>query len=206
MRTIGLFLTGGLILGLAAAWVPSLGPVWNARLPEQLFLIGDRTRAWVISSVLFAAGLVVGLFGVLGLSALLIEDQAQTSAWVAIGAFVVGSTLWLIHLGYRMTVMVSVSRDMVQGAEMPDWFPPSWNLGNYLLATYVLLASVGLVALGVGVLQTGLFPVWSAWTTIALAAFFILTVVVFRNTLPVFPHLATGLLGVLALLDATTIS
>lgn len=206
MRSIGVLLIGGLVLGLGAALVPSLGPVWNARPPKQLELIGERTRAWIASTFLFAGGLVVALFGVLILSSRLIDSQAQTSGWIAIGAFGAGTTLWLIHLGYRMTVMVSVSRDIADGAEMPDWFLPSWNLGNYFLATYVILASVGLIALGVGILQTGMFPAWSAWAIIGLAAFFILTIAVFRNTLPVFPHLATGLLGILALINPTAVS
>ena len=206
MRSIGFLLTGGLVLGLAAALVPSLGPVWNARPPERLLLIGDRTGAWVTSSFLFAAGLVVAVFGVLALSAELVDSDARTSGWVTIGAFLVGTTLWLIHLGYRMTVMVSVSREMADGAEMPEWFLPSWDLGNYLLVSYVILASVGLVALGVGILQTGLFPVWSAWIIIGSALIFILTIAVFRNTLPVFPQLATGLLGILALINPTAVS
>ena len=42
---------------------------------------------------------------------------------------------------------------------------------------------------------------WSGWTIVALAALFILTILVFRNTLPVLPHLATGLLGILALFE-----
>lgn len=85
---------------------------------------------------------------------------------------------------------------------MPDWLLPSWNLGNYLLAAYVVLASVGLIALGIGVLATGLLPSWSAWTVIGLGTVFIVTLAIFRNTLPVFPHLVTGLLGVLALIDS----
>lgn len=206
MRLTGVLLTGGLAFGLAAALVPSLGPVWNARPPERLLLIGDRIGAWITSSFLFAAGLVVTMFGVLILSAELVDSEARTSGWVTIGAFLVGTTLWLIHLGYRVTVMASVSRDMADGAEMPDWFLPSWNLGNYLLASYVILASVGLIALGVGILQTGLFPAWSAWTIIGLALIFILTIAVFRNTLPVFPQLATGLLGILALINPTAVS
>ncbi len=205
MTSVGVLLTGGLVLALAAALVPSLSRVWNVRPPERLLLIGDRIGAWITSSFLFASGLVLAMFGVLTLGGELVDSAARTSGWVTIGAFLVGTTLWLIHLGYRMTVMVSVSREMADGAEMPDWFLPTWNLGNYLLASYVTLASVGLIALGAGILETGLFPAWSAWTIVALALIFIVTMAVFRNTLPVFPHLATGLLGILALVNSTAV-
>lgn len=204
MGTAGLLLTLGLVLGLAAAWTPSLGPVWNARPPERLLLISMRTTAWTAASWLFAAGLVAALLGVLVLSDALLTGGARSSGWIAAGSFVVGTTMWLIHLGYRVTVMVPVSRAVADGDEMPDWFLPSWDLGNYLLVSYVTLASIGLVALGMGVLETGLLPAWTGWTVIALATVFLTTIVVLRNTLPVFPHLATGLLGVVALLDPGT--
>lgn len=199
MRSVGVFLSIGLTLGLAAAWVPSLGPVWNERPPTQLVLIADRKVAWVTATALFTGGLVVALFGVLALCGLLQDSGAETSAWIGIGAFVVGTTLWMVHLGYRMTVMTSVAAEMRAGASMPDWFIPSWNLGNYLLAAYVALAAVGLIAIALGLLQTGLLPGWTAWTTLGLGAFFIATMIVFRNTMPVLPHLATGLIGVVAL-------
>lgn len=200
MRAAGVLLVIGLGFGLAAAWVPSLGPVWNERPPRQLVLLADRVGAWAFSSILFAIGLTMALFGVLVLSGQLLDANADTAAWIGIGSFVVGTTLWLIHLGYRMTVMTSVASDMEAGGSMPEWFMPSWNLGNYLLVSYVLLASVGLIAVGVGLLQTGLLPAWSAWTAIGLAVLFLGTLAVFRNTLPVFPHLATGLLGIVAIL------
>ncbi|MDX1467797.1 MAG: hypothetical protein R3258_00495 [Acidimicrobiia bacterium] len=151
------------------------------------------------ATALFAGGLVVALFGVLALCGLLQDSGAETTAWLGIGAFVVGTTLWMVHLGYRMTVMTSVAAEMKAGASMPDWFLLSWNLGNYLLVAYVALATVGLIAIALGLLQTGLLPDWTAWTTIGLGALFIATLIIFRNTMPVLPHLATGLIGVVAL-------
>ena len=201
MRSVGILLVAGLILGLAGALVPSLGPVWNQRPPTQLLLIADRNAAWVSSTALFAAGLVVALFGVLALCGRLQDSGADTSAWIGIGAFLVGTTLWMVHLGYRLTVMTSVAMDMKAGAAMPDWFIPSWNLGNYLLVAYVALASIGLIAIAVGLLQTGLLPGWSAWTSIGLSVLFIVALIIFRNTLPVLPHVATGLIGIVALIQ-----
>lgn len=201
MRTAGVFLVTGLAFGLAAAWVPSLGPVWNARPPEQLVLIADRRQAWIVASLLFALGLIAALFGVLALCGNLLDGTAAPWAWVAIGSFVVGTTLWLVHLGYRMTVMVMVADETAAGMPMPDWLLPSWHLGNYLLVAYVALASIGLVGIGIALLETALLPTWSAWTVIALAALFLTTLAVLRNTMPVLPHLATGLLGVLAVVN-----
>ena len=142
----------------------------------------------------------MALFGVLVLCSQLLDAGAESAAWVGIGSFAVGTTLWLIHLGYRITVMVSVATEMRDGAAMPDWLLPTWDLGNYLLVAYVGLASIGLIAIGVGFLQTGLLPAWSAWTIISLAAVFVVTLAIFRNTMPVLPHLATGLVGVVALI------
>lgn len=201
MVSAGVLLISGLVLGLAAAGIPSLGPVWNERPPAQLLSIADRKRAWVASSVLFAAGLITALFGVLVLSGLLIDAGAAPSGWIGMGAFVVGTCLWLIHLGYRMTVMVSVADDMAEGAAMPDWLLPTWTLGNFLLASYVLLASAGLIGISVGILETNLLPAWSAWVAIGLAVLFLATLAAFRNTMPVLPHLATGLLGIVAVLN-----
>ena len=142
----------------------------------------------------------MALFGVLVLCSQLLDAGADSAAWVGIGSFAVGTTLWLIHLGYRITVMVSVATEMKNGTAMPDWLLPTWDLGNYLLVAYVTLASIGLIAIGVGLLQTALLPAWSAWTIISLAAVFLVTLAIFSNTMPVLPHLATGLLGVVLLI------
>ena len=120
MRAVGLLLVTGLVFGLAAAWVPSLGPVWNERPPDQLVLIADRRGAWVLSSALFAIGLVVALWGMLALGGRLVRVGADTAGWIVIGSFVVGTALWLVHLAYLMTVMVSVAEDMARGRPMPE--------------------------------------------------------------------------------------
>lgn len=200
MRVAGSLLTAGLVLGLVAAMTPTLGPVWQAGAADRLALIATREKAWVFSNSLFAVGLLAAVLGVAALmEQLLATDGGATSAWSMFTAFVVGTVLWLVHLGFRLTVMVTVSRDVGGGAPMPDWFGPMWDLGNYLLAAYVAIASIGLLFLGHAILSTSLFPGWSGWAVIGLGALFLLTLAVFRNTLPVLPHLATGLIGVLAL-------
>jgi hypothetical protein len=56
LSSAGVVLTLGLVLGLAAAGVPTLGPAGNARPPHQLEPITPRVRAWMHSKVLSAAG------------------------------------------------------------------------------------------------------------------------------------------------------
>lgn len=203
--TAGWLLTLGLVLGLSAAWVPSLGPVWNVRPPQQLELIATRQGAWITSNTLFAAGVAAAAFSVSVLVGQLVQtDPGMTSAWVTLAAFLTGIAIWLVHLGFRLTVMVTVSRDMGTGQSMPEWFLPLWSWGNSLLAGYILLASLGLIILGRSLLATQLLPAWTAWTTIAFGTLFIVTLVIFRNTLPVFLHLATGLIGVVALIESFT--
>jgi hypothetical protein len=202
MRTAGLLLVLGLVCGLVAAMMPTLGPVWNARPHEQLALIGTRVTAWTISTLLFAAGLVAAMLGVAVLGHHLLAPGGGAAVWVAVATFVAGTTLWLIHLGFRLTVVVSTARDVAAGDPAPGWYVPLWQWGNSLLAAYVLLASIGLIALGAAILSTGALPGWTGWTTIGMGAVFIAALAAMRNTMPVLPHLASGLVGVVALVDA----
>jgi hypothetical protein len=203
MRTAAWLLTIGLILGFAAALNPKLFPVWTAQLPEKLELIATRQSAWITTSSLFAAGLVAAVLGVAALTGELIRtEEALPSAWVALAAFLVGTTLWLIDLGFRLTVLLSASRDVAAGRPLPAWVEPLSLWGFYLLAGYVILASIGLIFLGQAVLTTQLMPGWTGWVVIGLGALFILGLVISRDTYPVMPHLGTGLIGVVALVQS----
>lgn len=203
MRTAGLLLTTGLILSLAAASNPTLVPVWKAQLPEKLRLIATRQRAWITANSLFAAGLIAAVLGVAALTGELIRtEDTLPSAWAALAAFIVGTTLWLIDLGFRLTVVVSVSQNVAAGSSMPAWIRPLSLWGFYLLAGYVVVASIGLIFLGQSVLTTQLIPGWTGWVVIGFGALFIITLFIFRDTYPVLPHLGTGLIGVVTLIQS----
>jgi len=58
-----------------------------------------------------------------------------------------------------------------------------------------------LIALGASTLSSGFLSGWAAWTIIGTGAVFIGTLAALGNTLPLFPHFGTGLLGIVALID-----
>lgn len=75
-------------------------------------------------------------------------------------------------------------------------------LGNTLLAVYVLLACIGLIALGAAALAAVVFLAWTAWPLIGMGVAFIVALAAARNTMPVLPHLGTGLIRIVALVEA----
>lgn len=50
--------------------------------------------------------------------------------WVAVAVFVAGTVLWLIHLGFRLTVVVSTSGGVEAVDPVPDWYLPLWHWGT----------------------------------------------------------------------------
>lgn len=87
-------------------------------------LIGTRIDAWRISTLMFAAGLVSAMLGVTVLAYHLQRMGGGAWVWVAVAVFVAGTVLWLIHLGFRLTVVVSTSRGVEAGDPVADWYLP----------------------------------------------------------------------------------
>lgn len=70
-----------------------------------------------------------------------------------------------------------------------------------MLVAYVALASLGLVAYGFSVVTTDILPVWSGWVLIELGVAFIVSSTIVRDIYPIEPHLGTGLLALLILIQ-----
>lgn len=70
-----------------------------------------------------------------------------------------------------------------------------------MLVGYVALASLGLVAYGFAVLASGALPAWSGWVLIGLGATFLVSSAIVKDIYPVEPHLGTGLIALLLLIQ-----
>lgn len=199
MALTGWLLISGFVLGIAAAMTPSLGVVWVAELPEQLHLISTRRRAWITANTLFAASLWVSALGLAGLAVLLYEEAGSVTPWLGLVSIVIGTVLWLVHLAMRVSVTQLLARSMGPDGDMPAWYEPVAWWGLVLLVGYFVLANVGIGILAIVVLDTGLLAAWSAWTALSLVVLFLVTLVAFRNTLPVLPQFPALVLGIAAL-------
>lgn len=196
-----LLLAVGFVLGVAGAAVPSLIPVWNAPEHERLRMIAERRRPWQFSALAFAASIAAVATGLGPVSVSFDQAGGGGAAWVGFAAFMLATALALPVFAYRFTVTTRIAYTVADGGDIPVWYRSASGWVFLLLVGYVALASLGLVAYGFSVVSTEVLPNWSGWVLIGLGTAFIVSSAIVKDIYPVEPHLGTGLIALLLLIQ-----
>lgn len=201
MRAGAWLLVAGFVVGFAAAFQPALIPVWNTPDPQRLEMIHQRHRAWVFSALAFAASIALVTAGLGPVSSSLDRAGDGGAAWIGFSSFVLATALALPVFAYRIAITTRVAAVVVGGGDAPEWYRPVSGWVYLMLVGYVALASLGLVAYGFSVLSTDVLAAWAGWVLIGLGVAFIISSAIVRDIYPVVPHIGTGLLALLLLLQ-----
>lgn len=196
-----LLLAVGFVLGVAGAAVPPLIPVWNAPEQERLRMIAEQRRPWRFSALAFAASIAAVAAGLGPVSASFDQAGGGGAAWVGFAAFMLATALALPVFAYRITVTTRIARTVADGGDIPVWYRSVSDWVFLLLVGYVALASLGLVAYGFSIVSTEVLPNWSGWTLIGLGTAFIVSSAIVKDIYPIEPHLGTGLIALLILIQ-----
>jgi hypothetical protein len=119
------------------------------------------------TSVSFLIATLLTLAGCVALTQSLCEAGDRVLSPVALALFLVGAVLWMLHLGYRLTVLPIASEEWHATAATPVWFEPWRQWAGALFVSYSVLAYVSLALFGCALLRTQWVPRWVAWTWIA---------------------------------------
>jgi len=152
----GLFIVGSVIFWSGAATWPGMSLANIAEHgPEHL---------WTSSTFLLAT--VITLAG-LALLRLALQDAGDRfSATLGLLGYLFGAVFFVMHLGFRLTVMPLAAAEFRRVGAAPGWYEPWRNWARLEFGIYHVLAYLALVAYGVALLKTRILPRPVAWLCI----------------------------------------
>jgi hypothetical protein len=208
-----LSVTGGLLVaGWLIFWIGAFSPPyrqWNAPLKEYLQIIASHRKAWLWINICFVVGVGATIAGLVLLTVLLERRGSGLISQVGLIAMLVGATLWVIHLAFRLTTTLSAAEETAKTSTPPATFEPLHNWMGTLFNMYMVLAYLSIAAYGAGIVRTGLVPDWLGWVSLifglAGATGFVAGAYVIKGFKlfepPLLIHLMPGLIGIFLLLE-----
>jgi hypothetical protein len=147
---VGWLLAIGSISFIVGALNPALGQVWSAPQDIQLRLIHDAATAWTITNVLFGLGTILTAAG-LWFVPERVGNRGLALARSAAVAFLIGASVWLASLVFRLAVTPAAATTFVAtGSPDPAYvLLEQWAHG--LFGAFSELAGVSLVGFGVAI-------------------------------------------------------
>ncbi len=158
----------GLALWILGAWkketIDNAKP-YLARLASGILIIGAAI-VW-IGAVTFQGMKLEGIA----------ENRADhlfTSGCFVIGgiitltglAILFGSTFWIIHLAFRVTVMVWSADELIRTGSAPSWYE-TWRMWSGLFyGIYMVMAYLSIAAYGASLLKTRMIARWLGRTCV----------------------------------------
>ncbi|MCB0279238.1 MAG: hypothetical protein KDD94_07040 [Calditrichaeota bacterium] len=91
---------------------------------------------------------------------LMLKRQIITSSHIAFLLVLIGTILWLIHLLFRLTVMISVAGILTDGGQIPELYPIANRLASSFYVIFMLFSYSALAIFAYGLLQTDLLKKW----------------------------------------------
>jgi hypothetical protein len=190
----GWFFVASFALWLPAAALPAR--IWTAPLPERLALIRQRPGRWQLVNLSIAAAAVLLALGFVALRAPLEEAGGGVIVELSLAVLLVGLTLWLASLVFRITVTTAASM-----GEQPVGFATASAWAGGLFIGWSVLANVAVIGLGTAIVESGYPASWPGWTSIALAAAMLAQLAATRDALPALYHVGPLLVGLALLAD-----
>jgi hypothetical protein len=185
----GLFIVGAVVFWVGARTFPGLAlDRVAANLPGHLW-----------TSVNFLLATIITLVGLALLTLVLREAGDRVLSAVGLLLFGFGSVFWVLHLAFRMTIVVQAAEAWSASAAAPDWFEPWSAWAALLFGIYSVLAYIGLAAYGGALLSVGWQRRWLGWTCV-----FAGLVAAPLGGLPLFIHVPLWLIGLMVLTDRSS--
>jgi len=184
-------------LGVMGAWTHGKTPAESrsqpARLAAGLFIVGAvifwigamsfagmrlegiaaNQSGHLLTSATFLVAAVITLAGLTLFTVVLHEAGDRSLSILGLVAFFFGAVFWVIHLDFRLTVMVWAAGELSRTGVPPPWYEPWRNWAAVLFGLYHVLAYAALAAYGGALLRTGLLSRWVGWTCIIFALVFV---------------------------------
>lgn len=198
----GVLLILAFILFAIGGTLPVVGEKGNMRiftLPvrEHLLAVGDNEIVWLWANIFMGTAGIVLLAGLTMLTTILEDAGEHAFSRLGMVGFLLAASLWVIFSTFRAVVTIRAAQEMITTAVVPTYYEPLAHWGFVLFYVYAVVGFLALAAYSVSLLQVGLFPMWTGWTTLIFSIAMLILLLTRGDTLPAFHYLPGLLIGIL---------
>lgn len=169
---------------------------WNLSLDEKLDHIAQQPVYWTRMGLAWMPMLTLAVAGMTAFSYQLASQGAATEAFLALGAFLLGSFAWLGGVLVQTTAVRRAAQLRAATGNTPEWLRPGWDLAWWSELTHVTATNAAFIVWGVGILDTGFPADWMGWAAIILGVLALLMVAFAREAFPQLGVIVPIVLGV----------
>ena len=197
-RIAGILLLAGTVVFFAGAglFVSVLGST-SLTHPESFDRVAASPEAWLLTSGLLAAGVVVTLFGLALVAALAADAGERSFAPVGLVGFLLGTVLWMIDMAFRVTVFADLAAD--PATALRPIYDSLFSWVRAMSDSYIALAHLSLGAYGASIMRGRFLPRELGWFAVAYSALILILFLATASSPPFLVHFVPLVLG-LALL------
>lgn len=159
---------------------------WRLEFEDKLDHIAREPKHWTRIGIVWLPNVVLSTAGMSGFAHLLSTEGEGTLAFVALGAFLVGSVAWLVGALVQTAVVRRAAAVRAKSGGTPDWLQGFWDAAWWSEIVYVAAANAAFVVWGIAILSSGFPAEWMGWTAIGLGGLALALIVFAREA---FPHL-----------------
>lgn len=198
----GVLLILAFILFAIGGTLPVVGEKGNVRiftlpLREHLLAVGDNEIVWRWANIFMGTAGIVLLAGLTMLTTILEDAGEHAFSRLGMVGFLLAAGLWVIFSTFRAVVTIRAAQEMITTGGVPTYYEPLAQWGFVLFYVYAVVGFIALAAYGVSLLQVGLFPMWTGWTTLIFSIAMLILLLTRGDTLPAFHYLPALLIGIL---------
>lgn len=175
--------------------------VWGMPLGEKLRTIAAHVDSWNGINRWFLASALLSTAGLTLVAWQLRGSTLGHVAAIGVVTYAIGSTLWIVELSSRLSVIAAAARETAQAGIVPVWAAPIATLGYGLFTVYAVLSNLAMIAVGGALLAANLVPAWAGWTAIGSGVVLLAGQLVTGDNIPAMNYIAPVVIGVALLLS-----
>ena len=166
----GWLLITGALLFWAGAVTPPYRQWMGVPINEYLNIIGGSPSNWQAIHILFALGSVITVAALGTLTGQLVSGPARTWSTAALALIALGMALWLVHVGFRLTVTPWAASELAKTGQVPALFEVSHRWMGLLFAAFMAITYLATIGFGLALLATAGAPRWLGWLAVVFGA------------------------------------
>lgn len=164
-------LLGSAVVFAAGAAIPALGNFWGMSLEEGLVWIAANPGKWAFSSIAFIASLILCVAGLAIFNQLFQFSEAQPLSKIGFYTFLIGAILWIIVMGFHLSLGPWAAKIFVETSSLPDSFTPLSLLESSLFDILMVSTFLASSIYGIVLLKAQGFPNSLGWFSLVYGLF-----------------------------------
>jgi hypothetical protein len=166
------FLTRFLLIGSFAAFAigaasPAFGGVWTGTREEGAQWIVAHPGGWAFTTTAFIVSLVMCIAGLAIFSEYFLAGDAQFLGKTGFYVYLTGALLWIITMGFRLSVIPLGAEILVENGALPEYLTPLSQWETALFDIFNTAAFLASSIFGLALLKSRDFSNWLGGVAVA---------------------------------------